>query len=219
MKNSFLHYFARARQCHCLSHGSEVLGKAGPHLNWIPLLPGVPLRCGTGNEEESSRPGRTRRKRLRRQEGGGKGLVFYSCLKMKPKNEGVCHQAGRTWQISVFAVPDLLQTFFILTQQALLLSAGFSQVRAHDVVAVTRSGFESLALPRALYLGEVGNTSARLRSTAPRRKIGEGTLRHGLDPCCVTPGVTHRAPTVPVTLTFVLILYWTEFRGVTPKID
>lgn len=43
---------------------------------------------------------------------GERGLVFYSCLKTKPKNEGVCHQAGRTWQISVFSVSDLLQIFF-----------------------------------------------------------------------------------------------------------
>lgn len=59
-------------------------------------------------------------------------------------------------------------------------------MRAHDVLPVTSSGFESVALHRALYLREVGNTSARMRGTAPRQKIREETLQNGLDRCYVT---------------------------------
>lgn len=71
-------------------------------------------RCSAGNEEDPECPSEMHRKRLHREAGGGRELVFYSCLKMKPKTEGVCHQASRTWQICVFSVPDLLHFCFVL---------------------------------------------------------------------------------------------------------
>lgn len=103
--------------------------------------------CGPGNEGDSLCPPKTHSKRLHGQEGRGKGLVFYSCLKMKPKAEGVCHQDSADF---CFLCPWPFAEFFcfvfVLTQQALLQSDSFSSVPAHGVLAVISSGFESSPL-------------------------------------------------------------------------
>lgn len=80
-----------------------------------------------------------------------------ACLLQLPqdgtKNRGVCHQAGRAWQISVFSVPDLWQLFFLPASAPLLLSARLSSSRAHDVPPVTSSGCEPVPSPCSVSRG------------------------------------------------------------------
>lgn len=176
-------------------------------------------RCGPVNEEDSSCPSRMCSERLRCHEGGGRGggLVCYSHLKMEPKIAGICHQAGRTWQISIFSVPDLWQLFFISASALLLLSAGLSFMCARDIPPVTSSRRELGSSPCSVSWGSGKPFCQAEGHRAPLGNQGGGSPEQPRSLLCCQ-GYAASTLRLPFSLALVLILHQIYFDRVTPKV-